>query len=173
MSKQPPPGQEQTQYKTKERPAERPPATKTNPQVDYVPEPATTTLEDTQTTGKQKPAVSMGEKKVTAGRAGERNIAIQWISTPVGNHMSARFNVTTAAGNPLEVTIGQLEYRRVFTGEGTVATAVVPVAPIGTAGKLIARDVATGEIAEQPWKWYLIGGGGWSLWGLIKRLFGF
>ena len=96
---------------------------------------------------------------------------------PVGIHISARFNVKTLAGNGLEVTLEQSQYKKTFAGQGTVATTVIPVAPIGTTGKLIVRDVTTGEIAEQPWKWRLIGkwsgGKGMGLWALIKRLLGF
>src|SRR3954447_1536489 len=113
MSKQPPPGQ--TQYKTKDRPAEQPPPSKANPPAEYVSQPVTSTLEDTRTSGKQKPSVAMGEKTVTAGRGGERNVAIEWIGVPVGTNISCRFNVTTLPGNPLEVTMVQSEYRKVFT----------------------------------------------------------
>jgi hypothetical protein len=172
VSKQPPPGQEQTQYKTKEQPDERPAERKSNPPEAYVSEPTTFTLDDTQTNAKQKPAVKMEEQKVTAGRNGERNIRIEWINVPVGIHISARFNITTQPGNELEVTMLQLEYRKVFNGQGTVSTTMVPVAPIGTPGKMIVRDVTSGEIVEQPWKWRSLGRN-LSLWGWIKELLGF
>jgi hypothetical protein len=85
---------------------------------------------------------------------------------------SAHFIVKTAPGNTLEVTMQQLGYKKNFTGTGAVQTQLIPLAPIGTKGKVMARDTTTGETYEQPWTWILTGGfGGLGLWAMIKKLF--
>jgi hypothetical protein len=108
----------------------------------------------------RQPALAMEALIATAGANGERNIAIEWIPVPMPNAVPVRFNVRTASGNPLEVVLEQLAYRRSHEGTGAVQTSITPVAPIGTPGRVIARDIATGEIVIQPWKWRQLGGGG-------------
>jgi len=66
----------------------------------------------------------------------------------------------------------QAAYSKTLSGTGVVHTPITPIAPIGTKGKLIIRDVATGETLERPWTWVSLGGGGGlGLWEAIKRLF--
>lgn len=175
MAKQPPPGQEQRAYQpAKERPAERPAGKQTHQPAERVAEPiGSTVVQDTNANTKQKPGMELGAQKATAGRNGERNILIEKIHVPVGNAIPCRFNIKTLPGNELEVTLEQAVYRKTFTGQGTVSTTVIPVAPIGTPGKVTVRDITTGEIAEQPWQWHLIGGASLSLWALLKKLLGF
>ena len=63
----------------------------------------------------------------------------------------------------------QLSYRQTFGGNGDVTTELVPLAPIGTKGKVTARDTVTGETLAVPYKWipmYSISG----LWQTIKKL---
>jgi hypothetical protein len=50
-------------------------------------------------------------------------------------------------------------------------TKVLPVAPIGTKGTIIARDTTTAEMLEQPFSWIDIDSCGSGLWAMIKRLF--
>jgi hypothetical protein len=81
--------------------------------------------------------------------------------------------VTTLAGHGLEVTVEQLAYKKTYTGTGALTTQPVPVVPIGTKFTIVSRDTTTGEVLEQKGIWYDMsgsGGGGMSLWALIKRL---
>jgi hypothetical protein len=64
----------------------------------------------------------------------------------------------------------QLSYRRVHNGSGALTTQVIPVAPIGTKGKVVVRDTTTGETVEQPWTWHVSGQGSSRLWQLIKNM---
>jgi hypothetical protein len=176
MSKQPPPGQqhqEQSAYqKPQERPAERPAPQKSGEAVQREAQPATSTIvQETTGDAKHKPAMDLERLKTTPDRAGERNIVVEKIPVPVGNNIPCRFNVKTLSGNELEVTLEQTVYRKSFRGQGTVSTTVIPVAPIGTKGKLTARDLTTGEVVEQPWTWHLLSRVT-GLWAMILRLFG-
>lgn len=113
----------------------------------------------------------MGEALVTLGRAGERNITIEKFWVPVEGHLPCGFNVGTLAHNGLEVVMEQQSYRKTYAGTGALKTGLCPIAPIGTAGRIIVMDTTTGEIVEQPWTWHLLrSGGAWSLWQAIKRL---
>jgi hypothetical protein len=144
-------------------PVSAPPAY--NPGPAYAPPPV-----DVAQDSKNKTGFRLSEEKRSAGKSGEHNLTLQWIETSVGNAQSARFNVQTAPGNALEVTIEQTAYNRSYNGTGTVATSVVPVAPVGTKGKVTAVDTTTGETLEQKFTWYNVGGSA-SFWEMIKRLF--
>ena len=173
MAKQPPPSQqaqEQRAYqKPQERPADRPAPPGAEQPVPPEAPASSTIVQETSGNAKHKPAMNLAAQKVTAGRSGERNIVVEKIPVPVGSNIPCRFNVTTRAGNELEIQLEQTVYRKTFTGQGKVMTSVIPVAPIGTKGKLTARDLATGEVVEQPWTWHLLSGG---LWAMILRLLG-
>jgi hypothetical protein len=150
------------------RPADPPPATAPpayNPTPAYTPPPADVTQDS-----KTKTRFKLSEEKRAAGKAGEQNLRLQWINVSLGSADSARFNVQTAQGNALEVTIEQTAYNRTYSGTGTVATSVVPVAPIGTKGKVTAIDTTTGETIEQKFTWHDVGGSA-GFWEMIKRLF--
>lgn len=110
----------------------------------------------------------------TAGRAGERHITVEWVPIWIGNDCSAWFAVATLAGNGLEVTIEQLQYRRVYGGTSLLQTQPIPVAPIGTTFKLTIRDTTSGETLEQSGYWYRIGGGSLfsKLWTWVKQQLG-
>jgi hypothetical protein len=117
----------------------------------------------------KSPALKTEPAKRTAGKAGEQNLRIEWVDVPLGGDRSAYFNVSSVAGNALEAELEQLAYRKRYGGAGGLRTDVVPVAPIGTRGRLVARDTTTGEVLEQPWTWYSLGG--FSLFGLIVAAF--
>jgi hypothetical protein len=116
-------------------------------------------------------SIKRAEMKATAGRAGERNLTVEWIAVQVGPSLSCRFDVATAAGHRLEVVLEQLAYHKTYTGNGIVRTLPVPVAPAGTALQLTARDTDTGETLEAKGVWYLMGGSGLlaRLWQAVKR----
>lgn len=127
-----------------------------------------TALEDLASEQKGKSDMAVEEATVTAGKDGARNIRVEWIRVSLPHAQPARFAVTTATGNALEVSMEQKSYRRSYQGTSGLTTDITPVAPHGTRGKLIAHDLATGETLEQPWVWRTAAGG---LWELIKRLF--
>ena len=164
-----PPFQEQRTQQTDSgtRTAKQPASRQTQPLFDAV---GATNLGEEVVADKASGA-KMGLIKATAGVAGEHNLSLEWIN--VGR--AARFNVKTVSANTLEVLTEQLAYKKTYSETGVVHTQVIPFAPIGTKGKLIARDTVTGETLEQPWTWVLLGGGGgrqgvfsW-LWDALKR----
>jgi hypothetical protein len=118
----------------------------------------------------QQLAFKAGKTTITLGRAGEHNLAIQWIDVDLVAYMSARFDIRTAPENALEVQVEQNLYKKNYSGNGSISTTVLPAAPTGTTGKLTARDTTTGEMLEVPWIWYNMGGRGPGLWAMIKRL---
>ena len=128
-------------------------------------------LQEAATAKQRQSDMGLEESQVTAGKDGACNIRIQWIQVPLPNAVPCRFAVTTAAGNVLEVFMEQQSYRKSYQGTSTLQTDITPVAPLGTKGKLIVRDLTTGETVEQPWTWRALAGGGSGLWELIKRLF--
>jgi hypothetical protein len=140
-----------------------PPSTSGPPSLDL--SPPAPAREDS----KSQMGFQIGEDQRAEGKAGEHNLTLQIADVWVGGARSCRCTVQTADGNGLEVTVTQATYRRIYNGTGTVETSVLPVAPIGTKGKLIAHDTTTGEVLEQPYTWINIGGG-FSLWAIIKRL---
>jgi hypothetical protein len=112
------------------------------------------------------------EAKVTEGRDGARNLRVEWIDVRLPHANSCRFAVTTSEGNSVEAVIEQKNYRQSYHGTSTLQTGIIPVAPIGTKGKVTVRDLTTGETFERPWMWHVIGvGAQLNLWALLKRLF--
>ena len=119
------------------------------------------------------PAVKIVEQTVvTAGKAGEKNITVTWHDIWIGNFKPCYFDVATLPGHGLEVTVEQLAYKKTYTGSGSLTTQPVPVVPIGTKFTIVSRDTTTGEILDQKGIWSDMsgGGGGSSLWALIKKL---
>jgi hypothetical protein len=58
----------------------------------------------------------------------------------------------------LTVTVDQSSYGRTLSGTGSVQVHAIPVAPVGTAGRLIARNDSTGGTAEFTWEWRALRG---------------
>jgi hypothetical protein len=135
------------------RVAERPPA----PPVDTA-----------RSRTKKKPSLEMGDPVVTAGAGGEQNITVDMFWVEVEANLPAGFTVTTRPTHELEVVMEQRAYRKTYKGAGSVRTDLTPVAPIGTKGSLLARDLTTGETLEHPWTWQPRGST--SLWQIIKKL---
>jgi hypothetical protein len=166
---------DQHQQQRQQRQQPPPPRASEQTQTTSASPASVTEASQAQRAGKHAPGFSAEPQTVTAGRDGARNLSLEWITVWLEGGRSARFVVRTATGNELQVHMEQLAYRKSETGVTQVNTQPVPVAPIGTKGKLVARDMTTGEILEQPWTWILLGGGGGggagSLWDFIKRLF--
>jgi hypothetical protein len=49
-----------------------------------------------------------------------------------------------------------------------VTTQLIPIEPIGTKGRIVVRDLTTGEIVELPWMWRRAG---FFIWTFLKGLF--
>jgi len=122
--------------------------------------------------GEATPAVKVEETVVTAGKAGEKNIAVTWRDIWIGNSKPCYFEVATLPGHGLEVTIEQLSYKKTYTGTGGLTTQPTPVVPIGTTFTIVSRDTTTGEVVEQKGIWIDMSGrgAGMSLWALIKKM---
>ena len=152
--------------RTQDRPAERP---------DTDPRSLSDAMGDKARKAKGKadeaPAVKVAETVATAGADGAKHLAVKWIDVWIGNFKPCYFEVSTLPGHGLEVTIEQLAYKKTYTGSGSLTTQPVPIVPIGTKFTLLSRDTTTGEVLEQKGIWYdMSGGGGMSLWALIKKL---
>ena len=150
------------------RPQER---AKEQPRSESTAQPRTaeqTAVQDTGSAQQRQTDLALEEAVVTEGKNGARNIRVEWIRVSLPHAQPAKFTITTAAGNALEVSMEQKSYRRSYQGTSSLTTDITPVAPHGTRGKLIVHDLTTGETLEQPWMWRTGAGG---LWELIKRLF--
>jgi len=156
---------QQTREKTREapRPRER---TDARPITGEAARPIT----EAAKAAKKRPGLQMEDAIVTPGAAGESNIVIEKFWVEVDGHLPAGFSVTTRPEHQLEVTLEQRSYRKNHSGTGTLKTGLTPIAPIGTKGRVVARDVTTGETVEQPWTWKPRGSGFAGLWQFIRRL---
>ncbi len=122
----------------------------------------------------QEMGMDTAEAVVTAGHNGERNLRIQWITVPLSpNWTSCRFAVSSLPEHRLSAEMEQVAYRKGYAAEGSFQTDVVPVAAHGIQGRLVVRDLDTGEVLEQPWTWRTWGGGNPFSWifRLIRKLF--
>jgi hypothetical protein len=99
------------------------------------------------------PAVLARQETAKAGRAGERNLRVESVPVWVNGHRPSYEIVSSLEEHPLEVLVEQLSYRKHYQGRGRVQTQVIPVVPIGTPGRLLARDLQTGEELEVTWRW--------------------
>jgi len=128
-------------------------------------------LKPAQTAAKRavQPGLQLDAAIVTVA-VSEPSVTLDKFWVELDGHLPCGFDVTTRPEHGLEVTIEQLAYRKVYTGTGALKTGLTPIVPIGTKGRIIARDTTTGETVEQPWTWRPRGGSGGGLWQLIKRL---
>jgi hypothetical protein len=145
-------------------------ATRTQSTVRTDPIALTHTEAVTTAAAKKSQGLQMEEPIVTAGTSGELNIKLEKFWVEVEGHLPCGFDVATLASNGLEVTMEQLSYRKVHTGVGALKTGLAPIAPIGTKGRVIVRDTATGETVEQPWTWKVWKSSGGGLWQFLKQL---
>ena len=107
------------------------------------------------------PSQNLGIKP-TALPNNDSSLACEWRPVDLGLNRSCGCTITTTAGHALTVTIEQPPYQRTLQGTGPVVAAAIPVAPLGTEGRLIARDDTTGAIAEFIWRWQPLGTVGWA-----------
>lgn len=119
----------------------------------------------------KKSDMKLEEARVTEGKDGARNLRVEWIDVHLPNADSCRFAITTTTGNAVEAVMEQKSYRQSYQGTSSLQTGIVPVAALGTKGKLTVHDLATGETFERPWTWCTVGGGWSGFWALLKQWF--
>jgi hypothetical protein len=124
-----------------------------------------------QAAGKRQ-GLMLEAPEVAAGRGGVHNLRIEWSDRQLGNWKTCRFVISTAADHTLEALVEQQSYRRPYQGTTTLQTELVPLAPMGTRGKLTVRDTTTGEVLVQRWRWVTWGPLGLWRWllSLVQRL---
>lgn len=119
------------------------------------------------------PGLESVEVTVVAGKTGEKNLAHQWVDVWLPGGKPMYIIVTTRPEHELQVMIEQRSWKKNYTARGRVQTDVTPIAPVGTTGKLIAKDLATGEELTVSFVWHWLVGP--SLFArlvkLVKRLF--
>jgi hypothetical protein len=120
---------------------------------------------------KHKSDMALEGARATAGKDGAHSLRVQTVSVQLPDADSCRFVVMTAAGNAVEAVMEQRTYRQCYQGISSLQTGIVPVAPIGTKGKLTVRDLTTGEMFEQPWIWRKGVRRESGFWALLKRWF--
>jgi hypothetical protein len=94
---------------------------------------------------------------------------------PLPHCNTAYIVVKTLADHDLQVAIEQPGWKKTYAAKGRVQTDVVPAAPVGTRGRLVATDVTTGEELTLNFHWVSFSRRGPSLFArlvkLVKRLF--
>ena len=135
QQKAPPPAQQRE--RTRERPANDRPAQRPEIKAE----------EEVQS------GVKTEEQIVVAGAGGAKNHATQWVDVWLPGGKPMYIIVTTLPGNDLDVMIEQRGWKKTYSAKGRVQTDVVPLAPIGTQGQLIAKDTTTGEELTVKFYW--------------------
>lgn len=92
-----------------------------------------------------KSGITTEEATVVEGAGGARNISYQWIDVWLPGGKPMYIIVNTLPDHELQVMIEQNSWKKNYVARGNIKTDVVPIAPIGTRGKLVAKDAATGE----------------------------
>jgi hypothetical protein len=158
------------------KPRTAPPPVRERPREGTRPPPASPPFETAPpalkvaTRGRKQPGLELDDVIVTIA-VPEPSVSLDKFWVEVDGHLPCGFDVATRPGHGLDVVVEQLAYRKTYTGTGSLKTAVVPVVPIGTKGRIIVRDTTTGETVEQSWNWTPRYGGSGGLWQLVKRLF--
>ena len=81
------------------------------------------------------------------------SITVDWRPVELAPNRSCSCEVAGTSGHPLTARIEQPPYDRVLRGLGTLKIPVIPVAAIGTKGKLSVQDETNGAKAEYSWEW--------------------
>jgi len=117
----------------------------------------------------QDKGIAVENETRVEGTNGASNLATQWVDVWLPDGKPMYIIVTTLPDHDLSVSIEQKSWRKNYAAKGRVQTDVVPIAPIGTTGKLVAKDTTTGEELTVNFHWGPMGGGS-SLFGLIVKL---
>ena len=157
QQQRPPPQQPQQQQKPRDQ-------TKSRDAGQHIAKPRQDEQADTQ----RQSTIEVQEETRVDGKGGERNLATQWVDVFLPDGKPMYIIVTTLPDHDLEVSIEQRSWKKSYAAKGRVQTDVVPIAPIGTTGKLVAKDATTGEELTVDFHWHAMGGT--SLFGLIVKL---
>ena len=95
---------------------------------------------------------------VVEGTGGARNLAYEWVDVWLPGGKPMYIIVKTLPENDLQVAIEQRSWKKSYAAKGRVQTDVTPIAPIGTTGKLVAKDTTTGEELTVNFHWGPISG---------------
>jgi hypothetical protein len=136
-----PPSQQQRQ-RPQERTGERP-----APSQRPVQRPEIKVEEDVQS------GITADEQIAVAGADGAKNLNYQWVDVWLPDGKPMYIVVNTLGSNDLNVMIEQRSWKKTYSAKGRVQTDVVPIAPIGTQGQLIAKDTTTGEELTVKFHW--------------------
>jgi hypothetical protein len=98
------------------------------------------------------------EAVVVEGAGGAKNLTTQWVDVWLPGGKPMYIIVSTLPTNDLQVSIEQRSWKKTYAAKGRVQTDIVPIAPVGTAGKLMARDATTGEELSVNFTWYSMSG---------------
>jgi len=124
--------------------------------------------QDQQADTQRQSTIEVQEETRVEGTGGAKNLATQWVDVWLPDGKPMYIIVTTLPDHDLQVSIEQKSWKKSYAAKGRVQTDVVPIAPIGTTGKLVAKDATTGEELTVNFHWYAMGGT--SLFGLIVKL---
>lgn len=98
------------------------------------------------------------EAVVVEGAGGAKNLTTQWVDVWLPGGKPMYIVVGTLPNNDLQVSIEQRSWKKTYAAKGRVQTDVVPIAPVGTTGKLTARDATTGEELSVNFVWHPMSG---------------
>jgi hypothetical protein len=117
------------------------------------------TLRETKTGEDSQPGgVVTEEAVVVEGAGGAKNLTTQWVDVWLPGGKPMYIIVNTLPSNDLAVSIEQRSWKKSYAAKGRIQTDVTPIAPIGTQGKLVAKDTTTGEELTINFSWGPIAG---------------
>jgi hypothetical protein len=162
QQQRPPPSQQQQQRPQQQQKARE--QTKARDAGEQIAKPR----QQEQTETQRQSTIEVQEETRVEGKGGAKNLATQWVDVWLPDGKPMYIIVTTLPEHDLQVSIEQRSWKKSYAAKGRVQTDVVPIAPIGTTGKLVAKDATTGEELTVNFHWYAMGGT--SLFALIVKL---
>jgi hypothetical protein len=115
-------------------------------------------LRETKTGEDSQSGVVTEAAVVVEGAGGAKNLTTQWVDVWLPGGKPMYIIVNTLPSNDLAVSIEQRSWKKNYVAKGRVQTDVTPIAPIGTQGKLVAKDTTTGEELTINFSWGPIAG---------------
>jgi hypothetical protein len=115
-------------------------------------------LRESATKTESQVGIVTEETVVVEGAGGAKNLTTQWVDVWLPGGKPMYIIVGTLPSNDLQVSIEQRSWKKTYAAKGRVQTDIVPIAPIGTTGKLTARDATTGEEVTINFSWGPISG---------------
>lgn len=164
QQQRPPPSQQQQQRPQQQQKSKARDTTKPRDAGEQIAKPRQEEQADTQ----RQSTIEVQEETRVEGKGGAKNLATQWVDVWLPEGKPMYIIVTTLPDHDLQVSMEQRSWKKSYAAKGRVQTDVVPIAPIGTTGKLVAKDATTGEELTVNFHWHSMGGT--SLFGLIVKL---